>query len=309
MSLRQYREYRTGEYDGSLVLDRNHHEVARDQLVPRIIQRNRQALLVDPHPFHYFQRRRQGRRCSCYVVSTSPDGNCQVCFGNGIVGGYDKYGTVSEWFDTTYPRVRTVNVVQNFQDGSRPVMFTLHDSATEGYVEFDWQIRPSVRSIDLYQVVTRDTPGVSFESFVSDHTGAMVPLTTANLNCALNRHQAVIRVVMRRESLDTDRPILSHVMVRYRLCPDLIVQMDVPRVTESIALSEYGVFDSFTTLSGWMTDKVKAPSTEDFFRRLTDNTFWKAIESQPNKPLQQNTSTDLTLRLCLNFESYKKFPG
>ena len=97
-------------------------------------------------------------------------------------------------------------------------------------------------------------------------------------------------------------------MIRYRLCPDLVVQMDVPRVTESVALSEYGVFDSFTTMTGWMTDRVTAPSTEDFFRRLTDNTYWKAIESQPNLPLQQNTSTDVTLRLIQRFENYFRFP-
>ncbi len=308
MTLRQYVEFRTDEQDGSQVLDRNHHIVAEEQLIPRIIKRNRQALLLDPHAFHYFQRRRQGRRCSCFTVETSPDGHCQVCFGNGVVGGYDKFGTAADWFDVTYPRTRTVNVVQNFQDASRPIMFTLLEGAVEGYVEFDWQIRPNIRVTDLFQVVSRDTPGTTFDALISDPDGALVPMTDATLNAALTRHSATIRIVMRRESTAIDRPILSHVMIRYRLCHDVIVQMDVPRVTESVALSEYGVFDSFTTMSGWIADQVKVVSTDDFFRRITDNTYWKSIESQPNMPLQQSTSTDVTLRLIQKFENYFRFP-
>ena len=71
--LKHYRETRTDEHDGSEVLQDNHRQVADKQLVPRIIRRNRQAILVDPHYFDFFQRKKQGRRCSCFQVESSPD--------------------------------------------------------------------------------------------------------------------------------------------------------------------------------------------------------------------------------------------
>ena len=313
MSLRQYWEYRTDEQDGSQVLDRNHHEVARDQLVPRIIKRNREAILTDPHYFYFFQRKRTGRRCSCFQVESSPDGMCQVCFGTGMVGGYVKFGTADEWFDTTYAGIRTVNVVQNFADGTRPVMFTLNRLATTGYVEFDWQIRPSIRCTDLFQVVTRNlgTTRSTVQAFIrGPRDTAFVPLTNASIAARLCEHTATIRVELSRRLLSDPPPLLSHVYIRYAICPETRVRMDIPRVSESITLAEYGVFDSFTTISGWITDEVRQVGTEDFFKRIEDGTLWKTIESQPNRPLLQNTSHDLQLRLIQGFENkYQRYPA
>lgn len=311
MTLRHYQEYRTEEYDGSQVLDRNHHEVARDQLVPRIIKRNRQAILTDPHWFYFFQRKRTGRRCSCFRIQTSPDGLCQVCFGTGLVGGYQKFGTTDEWFDTTYRGIRSLNVVQNFSDGTRPVMFTLNPQATTGWVEFDWQIRPSIRQTDLFQVVTRNlgTTRSTARAFIRGPLETdFVTLSNATINERLCGHTAVIRVELARRALTDPAPVLSHVYIRYCLLSETRVRMDVPRVSESITLAEYGVFDSFTAISGWLTDEVKQVGTEDFFKKTEDGTLWKTIESQPNRPLLQTTSTDLQLRLIQGFERYERYP-
>lgn len=313
MSLRQYWEYRTDEQDGSQVLQNNHHEVARDQLVPRIIKRNREAILTDPHYFYFFQRRRTGRRCSCFRIETSPDGQCQVCFGTGIVGGYVKFGTVDEWFDSTYPGIRSVNVIQNFADGTRPVMLTLNQQATDGYVEFDWRIRPSIRQTDLFQVVTRNlgTTRSTAQAYIKGPLdAAFAPLSNAAINERLYGHTATIRVALSRQLLSDPPPLLSHVYIRYCVCPETRIRMDIPRVSESITLAEYGVFDSFTTISGWLTDEVKKVGTEDFFKRIEDGTLWKTIEAQPNRPLLQDTSHDLQLRLIQGFENkYQRFPA
>jgi len=291
-------------------LQDNHREVADKQLVPRIIKRNRQAILVDPHYFHYFQRKKQGRRCSCFKIESSPDGLCQVCFGTGIVGAYEKFGTTSEMFDVTYPRVRTVNVRQDFEAQTRPVMFGLVEGAVKGFVEFDWEIRASQRRLDLFQVISRNVGACAqVKGFIrTDREESFVPLTEKAINERLCDHKAVVRIELTRTSPDEPYPVLSHVYIRYKLLDETRVRMDVPRVPESITLAEYGVFDSFSTMTGWITDEVKKVSTEDFFRRIHDNTFWKTIESQPNKPLQQTTSHDLTLRLVQEFEQYKRFP-
>jgi hypothetical protein len=308
--LRHYLERRTEEHDGSEVLQENHREVAEKQLIPRIIKRNRQAILVDPHHFHYFQRKKQGRRCSCFKIETSPDALCQLCFGSGIVGGYEKFGTIGEWFDSTYPRIRAVNVRQNFEAQTRPVMFSLIEGAVLGYVEFDWEIRSSRRKLDLFQVMSRDVGecGQVKALIRSSREDRFVPMTNQSLGERLCEHQAVIRVELSRKDPSQNHPVLSHVYVRYLLIDDPRVRMDVPRRTESVTLAEYGVFDSFTTITGWITDEVRKIGTEDFFRRIDDGTFWKAIESQSNLPLNQVTSHDIVLRLCQEFESYRKFP-
>lgn len=305
--LRYYREYRTGETDGSEVLEHNHRIVANEQLIPRIIKRNRQAILVDPHYFYFFQRKRTGRRCSCFQVETSPDSLCQVCFGTGLVGGYEKFGTASEWFDSTYNGTRAVNVIPNWSDATRPVMFRLVDGARIGYVEFDWQIRPSVRVTDLFQVISR-TGGTVRALIRTASESDFVVMSETTINERLGSHRATIRVEMSRTSTSDPTPLLSHVFVRYRLMNETRIRMDIPRQTESITLAEYGVFDSFTTITGWVTDEVKTVGTEDFFKRLEDGTMWKSIESQPNRPLLHNTSHDVTLRLIQSFENYQRFP-
>lgn len=308
--LRHYKETRTDEHDGSEVLQDNHRQVAEKQLIPRIIQRNRQAMLVDPHYFDLFQRRKQGRRCSCFKVESSPDALCQVCFGTGIVGGYEKFGTLSDVFDTTFPRTRAVNVRQDFASQTRPVMFALIEGAMRGYIEFDWEIRASRRRLDIFQVIARNTGHAnSVKAFIrSTREPKFVPLTNASITERLGERKAVIRVDMSRKTPDDAYPVLSHVYIRYKLLDETRVRMDVPRQTESTTLAEYGVFDSFTTITGWLTDEIRKVSTEDFFRRVHDNSFWKAIESQPNRPLNQTTSHDVTLRLIQDFEGYKRFP-
>jgi len=308
--LRHYLEHRTDEHDGSEVLQDNHREVADKQLIPRIIKRNRQAILVDPHYFHYFQRKKQGRRCSCFKIETSPDSLCQVCIGTGVVGGYEKFGTIGEWFDVTYPRIRAVNVRQNFELQTRPVMFGLIEGALLGYVEFDWEIRSSRRQLDLFQVMSRNVGecGQVKALIRSIRETEFVPMTNQSLGDRLCENKAVIRVELSRKDPSENHPVLSHVYIRYKLLDDPRVRMDVPRVTESITLAEYGVFDSFTTMAGWIPDDVKQVGTEDFFREISTGNYWKVIEATPNRPLNQTVGYECTLRRIQTFENYFKFP-
>lgn len=311
MALKQYTERRSDEQDGSLVLDKNHHAVAEKQLIPRIIQRNKQAAEMDPHYFWFFQRKKQGRRCSCFAIESSPDGLCQVCFGTGVVGGYEKYGTTSEMLDTSHPRLNAVNVRQGFEMQTRPVLFTLAPGALRGYVDFDWDIKPSRRIVDIHQVMSRQVGrGAYVEPFIkTPREEGFVALNETSINERLCDHRATVRVVLRRDNPDSPVPALSHVYIRYKLVDDPRVRMDVPRVPESITLAEYGIYDSFSTMTGWLTE-VASVSTEDFFKRIHDGTYWKSIESNPNRPLIQSTSHDITLRLIqAGFEVYPRFPS
>lgn len=296
--------------------------MARDQLVPRIIQRNRQAVLTDRRFFHFYQKKQVGRRCSCFTVDTSPSGDCQICFGNGIVGGYDKFGTISETFDVTYPNIVSVNVRPDFESQSRPTVFILDPQALNGYIEFTLDVKTNLANgqnvsgcklpegaVDLIQVVGSSRKNNTTQAFIrSTGEGAFVPLTERTLGERLSEQRLVIRIEMSRTSQNQLEPVLSHVYIRYKLCPDLRVGMDIPRQQESITLGEFGIFDSFTTINAWLATDLKKIGTEDFFRRMEDGTLWKVIESQPNKPLGQTTSHDLVLRLIQNFEQYTKVP-
>lgn len=323
MSLKHYRTDKSRETDGSEVLEDRHHVVSRDQLVPRIIERNKQAVLTDRRYFHFYQKKQAGRRCSCFNLDTSPSGHCQICHGNGIVGGYDKYGTISHTFDVTYPGITAVNIRPDFESESRPLVFTLDPLALSGYLEMDFDVRANLMTgkagtlecpspdfvVDITQVVSTVRKGNTVAAFVkAPAEGLFVPLTEWSLGERLTEQKLTLRVEMSRTSYNQELPILSHVFLRYKLCEDLRIKMDIPRQQESITLAEYGIYDSFSTINAWLATDLRKIGTEDFFRRLEDGTYWKVIESSPNKPLGQLTSHDLVMRLVQNFEGYVRVP-
>jgi hypothetical protein len=309
MSLRQFQEYRTAEQDSSLLKKDDPHIIARDQLIPRIKQKNRQAVKVDRVGFYYYQRKQAGRRCSCFTIEDSPDGLCQACFGTGLTGGFDKFGTVTEILDTTKPQIRCVNVKPDFDMSTRPVMFRLDPTATAGYVEADFEIRPSIYTVDALQVIATIPEYTEVKAYVKASLESLfVPLTKASLEARLIYPSITIRVDLKRTDPSKPLPILSHLMFRYKLIEDLRVYLDIAPRTESITLAEFGIFDSFTSITAWVPDQVKRTTTEDFWKRLDDGTLWKNIESKPNKPLLEITSHDLVLRLCQRFETYYRIP-
>lgn len=317
MGIKQYRS-KSKETDGSEVLGDEHHKLARDQLVPRIAERNRRAVLTDRRHFLYYQKRLAGRKCSCLKASSSPSGHCQVCFGNGVVGGYDKYGTVSETFDVTYPNMVAVNVRPDFESESRPTMLTLDPMSLKGHIELSFEVKPSLArgnvknpwdAVDIIQTISTIRKGNNVRTLIrAPSENRYVDLTEQSLGKRLNEHKLLLRVELSRESYDRQPPLLSHVFLRYLLIEDPQIKMDIPRQNESVTLAEYGIFDSFSTLSAWLATDLQRIGTEDFFYRLEDGSYWKTIESSPNKPLGQLTSHDLVLRLIQHFEAYVKVP-
>ena len=110
------------------------HDIVRDQLAPRIQTKSANAVLTDRRYFLYYRRRRTGRRCSCFLTETSPENQCPICVGTGIVGGFDKFGTITEILDYTTPNLIMVNVEPNFKEDTRPVYLKLIDGKDEGYI-------------------------------------------------------------------------------------------------------------------------------------------------------------------------------
>ena len=132
------------------------HDIIRDQLAPRIQTKSANAVLSDRREFLFYRRKRNGRRCSCYETETSPDNQCPVCIGTGIVGGYEKHGTITEVLDYTTPNLVMVNVEPNFDEDTRPVYLRLQENAQRGYVEGVLPIKNNIGKVEnfmLYQPI------------------------------------------------------------------------------------------------------------------------------------------------------------
>ncbi len=288
------------------------HEVALKDLVPRIQSRARDALSVDRVDTLFFQRKLTGRRCSCFIVESSPDGQCQICYGTGIVGGYSKFGTTDLTIDVTHPSLRCVNVRPLFELQARPVLLGLDDTALEGYIESDVEIRQSLGIADVFKMVvstTSITQNNSIEAFVktSDET-AFVPVTYASLNARIGNQKLTFRFEFSRATLSDANPIMSHFFLRSKLTDDLRIPVDIPRDRESITLAEFGIYDSWQTITAFFDSSVPKVGVEDFVFRCRDQELWKVVDSSPNRPLNILTSHDTTLRLVQTFEPYVNVP-
>ena len=288
------------------------HEVALKDLVPRIQSRARDALSVDRVDTLFFQRKLTGRRCSCFIVESSPDGQCQICFGTGIVGGYTKFGTVDFTIDYTFPSIRTVNVRPLFELQARPVLVGLDDTALDGFLEADVEVRQNLGITDFWKLVVRTTSitennGIS--AFVKVETDtAFVPVTYANLNSRIGSQKLTFRFEFTRKTLSDANPTFSQFFLRAKLISDLLVRVDIPRDRESITLAEFGIYDSWQTISAFFDNTMPRIGVEDFLFRCRDQELWKVVDASPNRPLNILTSHDTTLRLIQTFEPYVNVP-
>lgn len=274
---------------------------------------NRNALLVDTRNFYYFRRRSSGRLCSCVLGDEStPNSTCLVCYNTGFVGGYDKYGTCTEVIDVTHPSIVLTNVHPNYEEATRPVHFRLDDDAKLGTIQATIPLRTNSNSyVDALQVYSNaavlEDRGV-IDTMCREHgSNTWLQFNTANVWNILHTSSATaidVIVYMKRKSLKSVSPALSHIVVRYGLMPEAksIVHADIPRNTESITLQEYGFEEQFGTLSMFMDNTIQTFSIDDFFYYIDKAKFWKITEVQPFYSMGMHISFDLTARHLQPFE-------
>ena len=297
-----------GIADGSDVKLDYPHKISRDQLVPRIVQRSKNAVHVDHIKLYFYHRKQSGRRCSCWSIE-SPDSSCLICYNSGIVGGYTKNGTADHTIDVTHPNLRCINVYPNYGLQTRPVTFTLFESAVKGYVETDIYLMQNIGILDAYQLITKTPDGTSITTeFKSDQDLSFLEFSQSALESRLGDKKLTFRFTLKRVSPEAPLPILSHFFLRYRLREELFIIADCPRQPESLTLTEFGVQETFSTIDLYTANQPKRVSTEDFVHNLEDNKRFKVIESNPNRPLGWLTSHDLTCRLVQRYEPYMKVP-
>lgn len=282
---------------------------AREDLIPIIARKSQNASNVEPVYFEFFQRIKTGRRCSCFEIETEPSGVCKVCFGQGIVGGFNKRGTKTEVFDVTYPNTACANVAPDYSNPSRPIYWSLTKSATFGTVDFEMDIKQNLGQLDLFNIQDYTPEGTSIAYYVrSPSETDFSVLTEESLRVRLGQRRLFFRIEMKRASPRSSLPKLICMRIAYRLVTHTALRVNIPRVQESLTLEELGIYQSFSDQTFWLDNTLKNVSNEDWMYNTLDGTRWKIKVVSDNKPHGILTSWDLTARLILPIEGYALVP-
>ena len=321
MGVRQYRPNTRSQHsqdDGDRTYTRTDHmsEHTRDMalvMVKQIAQMTDNALGVDTRWFYYYKRRNAGRRCSCALgENNSPSSNCKVCYGVGIVGGYDKYGTRSETLDVTYPGFSFINVTT--RPTPLPSALILEDSATRGIIRGSLKLSNNAGYMDSFSITAKGNVQVRVRA---TGTTTWQIASTVVLTSLLSSSSLDFEMQLDRDHPTDPSPVFLKMYVRYGLLPkdEIKIPGDLPPNTESVSLQEYGYDEQFGTVQIVMgssgknrTNRITTFTIDDFLYYIERGRHWKITEVKPNYALGFFTSFDLTARWVQKYERYKEFP-
>ena len=300
-SLRQSIEFRDAPPSRTEVLEDEPHKQAIEQLLPQIAAESEQAAKPARVPFLYFRRKRTGRRCSCFDVESSPDGNCQICYGAGFVGGWDLHGCKTDWLDVTSENLRLVNAKADYEAGIRPVCFGIEDGAKKAFIETDIQIVRNLKKIQKVQLgVGNKRKGASVMPYIKAAADLnFVEMTDANLEARLGESKLAVRIEISRDNTQIPSPRFSHLMLRYKLIPEILMYADMNLAEESFELGDLGFSDSFSQLSLYVPPSFNHMNNEDFLVRMSDQKRFKVTRIERNAVLEILLSHKLMARLLI----------
>jgi len=318
MATKEYIETRTRATNPLLDTEYNARKIMKEQLLPIVKERNMSVVDTDKVLFHFYQRLLSGRRCSCWGIEAGPDSLCTACWGVGLVGGYNKFGCLTEIIDVTSPSTVMVNVIPDYSLQMRPVPFSLLGTATKGYIVTDIPIRKNVgivESIDTYTGNLEEGNSLIFEIY--DQTGVRwLTLNHENLESLLTQNKLTMRITFKRINPEINLPLLNNIYIRYRIREDITIKADVPTYSESKTLAEFGIFESINTISPWLDSTISVVTPEDFMvvkstdkaSNLEEGQRWKVTEVKSNRPSGILISHDLTCRLVQGYDNYTRIP-
>jgi hypothetical protein len=310
-NVRQNIEFRDEAASRTAYLEDEVYKQALEQLLPQIAAESEQASKPVRQVFHYYRRKRSGRRCSCFEVETSPDGFCQICFGSGFVGGWDLHGCRTEVIDVTSPNLKLVNVEADFSLGVRPTPFTLKEGYKKGYIETELEIVRSVKVVQaLHEYVGQKRRGTSTKLWVRRPTEtAWVELTEFSLAARLDVAKLHFRIELERHNTGLPSPQFSHLFFRYQLIPDVKMYGDMNLAEESFELGQLGFTDAFSTLNLYVSRNFDHLRMEDFLIRLSDQKRFFITRIERNAPLGVLLSHRIMGRLLIvGQDSLVRFP-
>lgn len=300
--IQSQQELRSSEGDRTTVMEDNPHLIALEQLIPAIKQMSRNAVSTDRIPIYFYQRKKLGQRCSCFVSETSPDGTCKICHGTGRTGGYTKFGT----------RDHSLDAASNWQASGvridytkRPNVMVLEEGCVFGEVFTTWNLGSNYKLTDLVRILKHGDVRVDIKK-PTDST--WLELNDVNLNGLLNTNIIDVRITLQRQNPDSVSPLFMVADVRYNVIKDLLISTDWPIRSQSITLAEYGIYDSWQTVTIYFDDTINNIDVEDWLINTRDGSRWKVTEVRQNRPLGVLTSTEITARQVQSYEAYSSIP-
>lgn len=271
------------------------HQTVKEILAPRIAQKSANAVLTDRREYYYFKKRTMGRRCSCYQEETSPEATCPICFGTGIVGGYDKYGTDLKVIDATYPGLFLYNIEPTFEENPRPLFFRLIDGAKKGFLEFDLDIGKNALRMEHMLIGQPKFNKSTLLEVLSPV--AKVITKMEDFDELLQYEKLRIRITLFSEET---RPWFSHFYFRYQIQEQISVVGDQANTQVSPELDQFGVYEAFNEIPiFWAGDHLSLYDTEDIIYRVQDGQRLKIVEIKHNLVANTLTSIDSMARFLV----------
>lgn len=287
---------------------------AHNFAIPRQKEKNVEALAVAPVNFYFYKKvsPNAGRRCSCWWPGPEADPKrlCPNCWGVGVVPGYAKHGTKTEIIDSTRQNVILNNVELDYETGLRPIAFTLKDTSTQGYIECSIPLTSNTGDLDLLKVDSDLPDGTEITPWIKSPSDTEWERMTYNaVQQRLGSGSIRFRIYLSRATPVVERPSVVNLVMRYVVSQNMIVQANIPRITEADTFSEIGIEESIGTMSLWfihtMSHKI---GNQDWFYRIDNNSFWKVADKQEFDPFQQGMAADVTVRHIKSHEIYVRYP-
>lgn len=296
---------------------RNTHLVKSSRVIGEIVARKASVMLtnaltsVDTRWFLLFKKMSFGRVCSCTSQeSSSPSDNCNICYGTGFVGGYEKYGTWTEVLDYTRD-MDLINIEPAYDLGITPTLLRLVEGAKKGVISVTIPIRANAGFTDAFDYIDSISDpansGITIQARESG-TNTWFPVdaqNTASLDPMLGAASIDIKVIMTRRSAEVPTPYFQDLKWRYGLVPRkmLSLPVDIPRNTEGVSLLDYGFDENFGSLNVSFDNRVQTLSNGDLLYYVNRNRWLCITEVQPFQAVDTFIAIDATARFMQTYEA------
>lgn len=297
-------------------------------LLPGVVLRSKRVMesaavemvhATDYYPIEaeYYRRRRSGRQCTCqkesidrHIEKKEEDGVsltdfllsmneglkeedfCPICFGTGLVGGYERTGTINLTLDSTLnPTLTRTNLVQQMPYYFKPTNkwgSVVWDLTVPRYfsdvlnVAIRWKKEPEQWNLKV------GGTAISKDSFL-DEKGNMV-IVSLDMKDSSNEEVGVYAIFIQLSVADP------------------YIRCDVPRKIIDYQ-GEFNIWDAPESSIEVNLDKsVKDPTTRDL---LVDDEgyIWRIIRVDRGNPMGVDIFKTCGARLVRQFEKYYQIPS
>ena len=256
-----------------------------------VAARNRVAVQGQAVNYFVFHKLKGGRRCSCFSIESSPSQQCTACYGTGIVGGYEKWGTHLTVWDVTFPHTTTINVMPNYKAKTKPLGWTMVPGATFGAIEGKIPLQPNLGLLDELFVDSEAPEGSDLYYYLRGPGDTdWVTFSAKELQRRLGQPYLRFRVEFRRVSPEQAAPTFHFFYLRYQSSKKLTIMCDVSVTDRSSVLEEYGTHDNWRQQTFYVSDEIRQLNPEDLFVSQDGVEHWKLVVVTEKTPANIITS-------------------